>query len=201
MGWVNDVLGSAHEGSTGGVLADGTVPAEKIGDRVFERGFDCAGFWYGTRATAPAVDPAWIRPECECGWKGADIRWDRARGEAIDQDAFEQWMQHVKPLTDRQEADDAARAVRELLVEKIESLPLESRLVTLRQLGQAVTYWTEASVKANREAGRSWTDIGAGLGLSKGSAHSRYRRLTGEAEDPAELEYGHLFTQGSEAVQ
>lgn len=197
MGWIREGLWESHEGSTVGVLADGTVPTYKIGDADFERGFD-SGFWYGDNVGIPTVDATWIRPDCQCGWKGRDIRWDPARGAELEDQARAQWMEHTNPLAERVEADQAAKAVREVLAE-FEQLTPTARLAALRQVQQSVNFWTESSVKAARDQKpqTSWADIGSALGLTRGGAHAKYRALTGEAEDPGELDYGDVFTSTS----
>lgn len=174
MGWISDVEGlETHEGYAAYVTADEQVAGSSNRDGVFiHRGDQALG--RGADAAEPAEFVPWSgvvawQTRCACGWAGG--RWDRAAtlpgeygghdaddaflpdGTSVETVARKDWEAHLEPLGRL----SAVRAVAEELARARDRL---DRLVAEARSGPAPA---------------SWTDIGRATGMSRQSAHERWR--------------------------
>jgi hypothetical protein len=194
VGWFDDasmsVDASVHEGFALGILPDGTVPTYLIGGYRAERHY-MDGHWDGDDAGVPDGPPAFLRPKCACGWRGQDV-------EMVEDDLFEMpelearnaWNEHAATVSSGMESArliaEARAAVAALWDSPAYSAAPSVVLDRLRGMAgveRAVTEVTGALVGAAREHGKSWSEIGGAVGLSRAAAHTRYRHLAGPAED------------------
>lgn len=180
MGWIEENVAGHDEGVAVGVLANGTVPTYMIGDYRAERHF-MDGTWDGP-AGEPEEFPAFLRPKCSCGWRGADIQvsvdgdglFDQAMVGFDENKAREAWQAHVAEAASRgREEELFAEARRAVLAMHHVSDPLV-RLRKLDLLEALISGAKENGVREARAADKSWTTIGEALDMSKSTAYARY---------------------------
>ncbi|MFG1945563.1 hypothetical protein [Nonomuraea sp. NPDC048826] len=116
---------------------------------------------------------------CSCGW--ADRRRFTASPEGIKEAEYRWWSRHIASLL-------AAAPPGELVIksnllrERIAALVAERPLAALTLLSQMES-WQRAllneAVAGAREADVSWAQIGEAMGISKQSAHERFRAHVG----------------------
>ena len=177
MGWLYDeVPDEEHEGQPIGVLANGVIPTYKAGSQWFETAF-VDGWWSpGSGSDDPGAEPAWLLPACVCGWRGQRVAYDPQAEEA----ARAQWDAHMDEvtvylLTTAKAAEvfiatiEAAREAGE-----VEGRPL-AVIKALRVTQEHIGSQLAAAVSAARAQELSWEHIGAALGVTRQTAHERYR--------------------------
>jgi hypothetical protein len=115
------------------------------------------------------------RAACSCGW--TDRRRFPATPEGARETEYQWWSRHAAPLI-------AAAPPRELvtksnlLCEQIVKLVAERPLAALALLSQVESWQRtllDQAVAGAREADASWAQIGEAMGISKQSAHERFR--------------------------
>jgi len=177
MGWLYDgVPDEEHEGSPIGVLANGVIPSYGAGGQWFEMEFRDGWWSSGNASDDPGVEPAWLLPTCVCGWRGERVAYDpQAEGAAR-----AQWNAHMDEVTIYFLA--AAKAA-EAFIDALESArqagefdgrPLaviKALRVTQTHIGSQIS----AAVGAARARELSWEHIGEALGVTRQTAHERYR--------------------------
>lgn len=178
MGWIYDgVSDEEHEGYSIGVLASGVIPTYATGGEWFEMEFH-DGWWStgdGPEDTE-MTPPAWLLPACVCGWRGERTGYDN-QAEAA---ARAQWDTHMDEVTVY--LLTVARAG-ESLVDLLEAArkagefddrPL-AVIKALRVTQAHISFHLNAAVGAARARELSWELIGDALGVTRQTAHERYR--------------------------
>jgi len=177
MGWIYDgIPDEEHEGYPIGVLANGVIPTYETGSQWAEMAF--RGGWWSSGSTSkdPGVEPAWLLPACACGWRGQRIPYDPQAEDA----ARTQWDAHMDEVTVY--LLTAARAAEVFIstlkfareAGEFDSRPLaviKALRVTQAHIGSQIT----AVVGAARAQELSWEVIGVALGITRQTAHERYR--------------------------
>ncbi|GAA3138356.1 hypothetical protein GCM10010466_31620 [Planomonospora alba] len=111
---------------------------------------------------------------CSCGW--TDQRRFPATPEGTKEAEYRWWSRHAAPLLAA--APPAELVTRSnLLCERIVTLAAERPLAALTLLSQMEGWQRtllEHAVAGAREAGASWAQVGAAMGISKQSAHERF---------------------------
>jgi hypothetical protein len=177
MGWLWDgVPDEEHEGYPIGVLTNGVIPTYGSGDLWFEMAF-VDGWWSsGGTSDDPGVEPRWLLPACACGWRGQRVPYD---GEA-ENTARAQWDAHMDEVTVY--LLTVAKAAGSLITTleaarkagEFDGRPLaviKALCVTQAHIGSQIT----AAVGAARAQESSWELIGKALGVTRQTAHERYR--------------------------
>lgn len=177
MGWLHHAVSDEeHEGCALGVLANGVIPTRGTGNSTFEIAFQ-NGWWSpGSAAQDPGVDPGWLLPACVCGWRGQRIAYDPQAEDA----AHAQWNSHMDEVTIC--LLPVAKAV-EMLVDALETARKTGSydgkpLGAIKALQTAQTYLGSQiaiAVGAARAQQSSWERIGEALGVTRQTAHERYR--------------------------
>lgn len=149
-----------HEGFIAGRFTDGEL-------RMVEDGEEPAGL-AGYRAT------------CSCGWSG---RQDHAGDQFGRMEAVSELVdRHLKPFISATPPAWLVGSSRELRT-SVDELSMNWPLQSLSLLAD-IERWhrplLEEVVVRSRAAGKSWADIGAALGITKQSAHERFRGVVGE---------------------
>jgi hypothetical protein len=186
MSWLYDgVPDEEHEGYPIGVLANGVIPTYGTGGRWFEMAF--VNGWWSSGGTAgdPGVEPAWLLPACGCGWRGQRIAYDPQAEKA----ARAQWDAHMDEvtvylLTVAKAAEvfiDTVKAARN--AGEFDGRPLaviKALCVTQAHIGPQIA----AAVGAARAQELSWEFIGEALGVTRQTAHERYRDVDAVPAQP-----------------
>ena len=179
MGWLYDgVPDEEHEGYPIGVLANGVIPTYGTGNEWFEMAFRDGWWSSGHAADDPGVEPAWLLPACACSWRGQRIAYD-AQAEGAARAQWDAHMDHVTIylLTVAKAAEalistlEAARKAGEF-----DNRPLaviKALRVTQAHIGTQIA----AAVGAARAHEQSWELIGEALGVTRQTAHERYRDI------------------------
>lgn len=186
MGWLYDgVPDEEHEGYPIGVLANGVIPTYGTGGAWFEMEFRDGWWSSGGGSDDPGVEPAWLLPACVCGWRGERVAYDAGAEDA----ARAQWDAHMDEVTIY--LLSVARAA-EVLVDALETArnagefdgrPLaviKALRVTQTHVGSEIA----AAVGAARAQDLSWELIGNALGVTRQTAHERYRDVGAVAARP-----------------
>ncbi|SDJ45182.1 hypothetical protein [Nonomuraea jiangxiensis] len=143
-----------HEGFAAPVLPNGE-PAPSAG--VFTRTF--VGYQAG----------------CSCGW--ADRRKYPATPAGAKEVEYRWWSRHATPLLAA--APPGELVIKSnLLCERISKLIAERPVAALTLLSQLETWQRallEQAVAGARQSGASWSEVGEAMGISKQSAHERFR--------------------------
>lgn len=186
MGWVYDgVPDEEHEGYPIGVLANGVIPTYPAGGQWFEMEFRDGWWSSGDTAQDPRGEPAWLLPACACGWRGERIAYDPQAEDA----ARAQWDAHMDDVTVYLlsvakaaevliAALDAARTGGEF-----DGRPL-AVIKALRATQAHVGSQIAAAVGAARARELSWELIGQALGVTRQTAHERYRDIEAAPAQP-----------------
>lgn len=177
MGWIYDgVPDEEHEGHPIGVLANGVIPTYPAGNQWFEMEFRDGWWSVGGGSDDPGVEPAWLLPTCVCGWRGERVAYE-PRAEDV---ARGQWDAHMDEVTvcflTVAKAGEALAEALEVAREggEFDSRPLaviKALRVTQAHVGSRIT----VAVGAARAKELSWESIGEALGVTRQTAHERYR--------------------------
>jgi hypothetical protein len=176
MGWLYEgVPDEEHEGHAVGVLANGVIPAYASGGGWSEMEFR-DGWWSAGDADDPGVEPAWLVPACGCGWRGERVGYDPQAEDA----ARKLWDVHMDDvtvyfLTVAKAAEglvgmlEAAREAGEYDARPL--AVIKALRVTQTRIGAEIS----TAVGAARAQELSWELIGEALGVTRQTAHERYR--------------------------
>ena len=186
MGWLYDgVPDEEHEGYPIGVLANGVIPTYEAGDQWFEMEFRDGWWSAGDTSHDPGVEPGWLLPTCVCGWRGQRVAYDPQAEDA----ARAQWDAHMDEVTVY--LLSVAKAA-EVLIDgldvarkggEFDARPLaviKALRVTQAHIGSQVA----AAVGAARAQELSWESIGQALGVTRQTAHERYRDVDAVPAQP-----------------
>ena len=152
-----------HAGSIGCQLPDGTIAP----DRTATAGSDRA---------APAGTVGY-RAACSCGWAAPGTHPPEREGIWA---ASSDWAGHMRPLwaaAPPQWLVNRSDSLRESIAALAGTWPLQA-LAVLAAMDRWHRPLTEQVVAAARETGTSWAEIGAVLGITRQSAHQRFRPTT-----------------------
>jgi hypothetical protein len=144
-----------HAGSIGVRLADGSLHPDPDG-----------------RLEATAY-----RAMCSCGWVGPEDRPPAAEGRMM---ATSDWHAHMKPVFASVPPDwmlNRSEGLRDAIAELKDRWPLQS-LAVLASVDRWHRTLLDETVVAAREKGASWLEIGNALGITKQSAHERFKKKT-----------------------
>ncbi|MEU4832437.1 hypothetical protein [Streptosporangium sp. NPDC023615] len=112
---------------------------------------------------------------CSCGWN--DRRRFPATPEGAKETEYRWWSRHAAPLSAA--APPAELVVKaNLLCERIAGLAAERPLAALTLLSRLENLQRallDQAVTGAREAGASWAQVGEAMGISRQSAHERFR--------------------------
>jgi len=177
VGWLYDgVPDEEHEGYPIGVLANGVIPTYQAGGQWLEMEFRDGWWSAGSSSHDPGIEPAWLLPTCVCGWRGQRVDFEAQAEDA----ARAQWDAHMDEVTVY--LLSVAKAA-EVLIDALgfarekgefDSRPLaviKALRVTQAHIGTQVA----AAVGAARAQELSWEQIGRALGVTRQTAHERYR--------------------------
>jgi hypothetical protein len=177
VGWLYDgVPDEEHEGHPIGVLANGVIPTYAAGSMWFEMEFR-DGWWSpGSASDDPGVEPAWLLPTCACGWRGQRVAYDPQAEDA----ARAQWDTHMDAVTVYLlTAAKAGEALIDMLEAARKAGEFDGRplavIKALRVTQAHVGFQLAAAVGAARAQELSWELIGEALGVTRQTAHERYR--------------------------
>ncbi|MEE6257719.1 hypothetical protein [Plantactinospora sonchi] len=139
----------------------------------------------GTLSTAAAAPAGTVgyRARCSCGWVGTGDYPAAEEGRWM---ATHEWSGHVKPILAATPPGwllNRADSLRDNVAELATTWPLQA-LGILAEVERWQRPLTERAVLAAREAGLSWAEIGKALGISRQSAHERFRNVA-PAKPPA----------------
>lgn len=141
-------------------------------------------------------DPDWLREllntrfrvvaRCRCGWDATDrheVMWasDGIDYDATEHDALAVWRAHVEAERDALAARHAAAAKKQangwlVGIDQLAMLDPMERFGAIRTARAALDAVEVETVIAARQAGRSWAELGAQLGMTKQSAHARFAK-------------------------
>ncbi|WP_018584628.1 hypothetical protein [Salinispora arenicola] len=127
-------------------------------------------------AAAPA-DAVGYRAGCSCGWVGTRDYPAADQGRWM---ATSEWGGHIRPLlaaTPPSWLLNRSDVLRDNVAELATTWPLQA-LGILAQVERWQRPLIERAVAQARETGLSWTEIGNALGISRQSAHERFRNIT-----------------------
>ncbi|MFI7613532.1 hypothetical protein ACIBP6_20110 [Nonomuraea terrae] len=147
-----------HEGFVAPVLPDGELAPSSSS---FTRDF------VGYQAT------------CSCGW--TDRRRYPATPEGTKEAEYRWWSRHAGPLS--MAAPPSWLVIKsDLLCQQIVGLTADRPLAALTLLSQVESWQRtllDQAVAAARQNGSSWAEVGEAMGISKQSAHERFRDHAG----------------------
>lgn len=186
MGWLYDgVPDEEHEGHPIGVLANGVIPTYGTGGEWFEMDFRDGWWSSGGSSDDPGVEPAWLLPACVCGWRAERIVYDSQAEDA----ARAQWDAHMDEVTIYLlTVAKAAEALVDALGTARKAGEFDGRpLAVIKALRVTHTYVGSeiaAAVGAARAQELSWELVGNALGVTRQTAHERYRDVEAVAAQP-----------------
>ncbi|KAB1138653.1 hypothetical protein F6X68_26025 [Micromonospora sp. AMSO12t] len=128
-----------------------------------------------TDAAAPATTVGY-RAGCSCGWVGASDYPAAEEGRWM---AASEWGGHIRPIlaaTPPGWLMGRSDTLRDNVAELATTWPLQA-LGILAEVERWQRPLIERAVVSAREAGLSWAEIGNALGISRQSAHERFRNL------------------------
>lgn len=185
-GWVAPTFADGGLGSGWGVAATGEGTAGVLVARIGDRELDSDDWQYRPEAEVTG----WVMA-CDCGWRGQP--WTRATSLAdqdlaarrayspgdnygdgpreIEDACHTEWLAHIRPH----------QVLAEISTLTAEHADVDQRLADA--VGRA------------RAVGVSWTDIGAAAGITRQSAHERWRHV-----QPAAAEVMEKLQRANEAV-
>ncbi|HTJ70791.1 MAG TPA: hypothetical protein VL551_24840 [Actinospica sp.] len=183
MGWLYDgVPDEQHEGYPVGVLPNGVIPTYTTGNQWFEMEFRDGWWSTGTAAEDPGTDPAWLQPTCVCGWRGARVPHAPQSPDAAEAEARTQWNAHMDEvtvylLTTAKAAESLITALDLARTDgEFDSRPL-AVINALRTTQSHIATHITTAVAAARAQDLSWELIGTALGVTRQTAHERYREV------------------------
>ncbi|MEU9831737.1 hypothetical protein AB0D67_09355 [Streptosporangium sp. NPDC048047] len=112
---------------------------------------------------------------CSCGW--TDQRRFPSTEEGAKETEYRWWSRHAAPLLAAAPPGELV-TTSNLLCERIVKLAAERPLAALTLLSQVESWHRtllDQVVAGAREAGASWAQVGEAMGISKQSAHERFR--------------------------
>ncbi|MBG0818525.1 hypothetical protein [Planomonospora sp. ID82291] len=112
---------------------------------------------------------------CSCGW--SDRRRFPATPQGAGETEYRWWSRHAAPLVAAAPPGELVTKSN-LLCERIVTLAAERPLAALTLLSQVESWQRillDHAVAGARESGASWAQIGEAMGISKQSAHERFR--------------------------
>ncbi|MEV4092515.1 hypothetical protein [Streptosporangium saharense] len=112
---------------------------------------------------------------CSCGW--TDQRRFPATQEGAKEAEYRWWSRHAAPLIAAAPPSELV-ARSNLLCERVVRLAAERPLAALTLLSQMESWQRtllDQAVAGARDAGASWAQVGEAMGISKQSAHERFR--------------------------
>ncbi|WJK32710.1 hypothetical protein [Solwaraspora sp. WMMA2065] len=124
-------------------------------------------------AEAPAGTVGY-RARCSCGWLGTSDYPAAEEGRWM---ATSEWAGHIRPILAAVPPGwllSRSDALRDNVAELATMWPLQA-LGVLAEVERWQRQLTERAVVAARAAGLSWAEIGNALGISRQSAHERFR--------------------------
>lgn len=145
-------------------------------------GFRLSDGTLSTDATAPEGTVGY-RARCSCGWVGTS---DYPAAEEGLWMATTEWSGHIRPIlvaTPPGWLLSRSDTLRDNVAELAATWPLQA-LGVLAEVERWQRPLIERAVLAAREAGVSWAEIGNALGISRQSAHERFRNVA-PAKPPA----------------
>lgn len=166
-----------HSGSTIERQPDGSLADADLGG--------AAGDDAGRRSSAVGV-----LARCSCGWTGPT---EHRPDEAGRMSAISDWVVHMRPLWAAAPPGwllNRSDSLRESIIELAGTWPLQA-LGVIAHLERWQRTATEQAVAQARDAGSSWSDIGAVLGITRQSAHERFA----QARDASGSRRGHRPAQ------
>jgi hypothetical protein len=116
------------------------------------------------------------RARCRCGWLGASDYPAADEGRWM---ATTEWAGHIKPILAATPPDwllGRSDSLRDNVADLATTWPLQA-LGVLAEVESWHRQLIERAVLTAREAGMSWADIGNALGISRQSAHERFRGI------------------------
>ncbi|WP_026184773.1 hypothetical protein [Salinispora vitiensis] len=128
-----------------------------------------------TDAVAPA-DAAGYRAGCSCGWVGSRDYPVADEGRWM---ATAEWGGHIRPLLAATPPGwllNRSDTLRDGVAELTTTWPLQA-LGILAQVERWQRPLIEQAVTQARASGLSWAEIGNALGISRQSAHERFRKI------------------------
>jgi hypothetical protein len=189
MGWLYDgVPDEEHEGYPVGVLANGVIPTYAIGTQWFEMEFRDGCWSTGSAAEDPGTEPAWLLPTCVCGWRGERVAYGPQAGAGADTGtdadsaARAQWDAHMDEVTvyllTAAKAGEAFIAALDIARNSGEFDARPLAVVKALRVTQAhIAAQLTTAVAAARAQDLSWELIGTALGVTRQTAHERYREV------------------------
>ncbi|MEU6072813.1 hypothetical protein [Micromonospora sp. NPDC047074] len=138
-------------------------------------GFRLADGTTSTDAAAPAGTVGY-RARCSCGWVGTN---DYPPAEEGGWMASSEWVGHIRPILAATPPGwllSRSDTLRDNVAELATTWPLQA-LGVLAEVERWQRQLIERAVIAAREAGLSWAEIGNALGISRQSAHERFRKI------------------------
>src|SRR5581483_11847776 len=157
-----------HSGSTVERLADGSLTDPSPEPHP------------GGEGSARHPSAVGVLARCSCGWTGPT---EHRPDEVGRMSAISDWVAHMRPLWAAEPPGwllNRSDSLRESVIELAGQWPLQA-LTVLAHLERWQRTATEQVVARARDAGSSWADIGAVLGITRQSAHERFTqdRTTG----------------------
>ena len=125
------------------------------------------------------VRPVGYRAMCSCGWTGEE---DHPPGEEGSWLVSSEWGQHMRPIWATSPPSwllNRAEGLRDDLTELSGAWPLQA-LGVLAEIDRWQRPLLDQAVIAARAAGSSWSEIGKALGVTRQSAHERFRTVVRE---------------------
>jgi hypothetical protein len=183
MGWQSEEFGSAHEGTAGVLLADGTEPGPVYLDAGSGGNVSQTTAWqiYDGRLRRPKA--ASLRGACSCSWRGTSsypVDWAQIEDwpyDATTTGPREDWAQHIAEVKARSiPLPPALEDLLEQIDDQLSALADDAPLATLKAVAalerttQRIGHHAAYSIRANETP---WEAIATALGLPEGDARSR----------------------------
>ncbi|GGM55995.1 hypothetical protein ACFFX1_07900 [Dactylosporangium sucinum] len=130
-----------------------------------------------TDATEPAGTVAY-RARCTCGWVGGSDYPAADEGRWM---VSSEWGAHMRPIWAATPPDwllSRSDSLRDNVAELATTWPLQA-LGILAEVERWQRPLIDQAVAAARKAGLSWAEIGNALGISRQTAHERFRNKIG----------------------
>jgi hypothetical protein len=183
MGWQSEEFGSAHEGTAGVLLADGTEPGPVYLDAGSGGNVSQTTAWqiYDGRLRRPKAVS--LRGACSCSWRGVSsypIEWAEIEDWPYDVTTTgprEDWARHIAEVEARSiplppALEDLLGQMGDQLGALLDDAPLAAlkAVAALERIAQRVGHEAAYSVRADETP---WEAIATALGLPEGDARGR----------------------------